>query len=134
MLDNKIECELFGWLGRWCGSVAQRATSWVHHWQDNLVVFQGDVLADGSDAQKVRRWNRRREAEARLGAAEAASARGEAGAAHALAAAEAALDEALQEELDDGEGFEQVQHLALCSTISLVRVIEVDSHSCILFA
>ncbi|EIE26943.1 Clavaminate synthase-like protein [Coccomyxa subellipsoidea C-169] len=62
---------------------------------------RGDILADGSDAAEVDKWERRRSAEAELEAAEAASARGEAGAAKRLAAAEQALDAVLEAALKE---------------------------------
>ncbi len=58
-------------------------------------------MADGSDAAEVDKWERQRSAEAELEAAEAASARGEAGAAKRLAAAEQALDAVLEAALKE---------------------------------
>lgn len=61
---------------------------------------QGDVLADGSDVAEVERWRQRHNAEAELETARLALARGEAGAAARVAAAEQVLLEDLKGFLD----------------------------------
>ena len=69
----------------------------VHN--NGRIVYSGagaeDIQADGSSAREVRQWQARAELEAGVLEAEAAVARGEAGAAKRLARAEAALEEAL---------------------------------------